>query len=262
MPILRVLLTIAISVSALFAQVAENDSYLLPGVPQGSADSFAFSLSAPAKHSSGLFQDWPMSSATESRFSLKALSPLKREPVMIAGFNLDPAELPPQSSQAPPAQPTARRPKAFTYSDGYILRNKIHKYASIATLPLFAAEAIVGQKLYDDRESESWRSAHSALGYGIVGLFSANSVTGIWNLWEARKNPNGRGKRMFHGMLMLGANIGFLATMATAPDDDHNEGVEEHETGDSGGSRSLHRNVAIASMGVAAIGYIYMWFAK
>ena len=154
------------------------------------------------------------------------------------------------------------RPKAFNYSNAYLLRQKIHKYASIATLPLFVSEAVVGQKLFDKTgsESESLRSAHTGLATGIGVLFGVNSVTGVWNLWEARKNPNGRGKRMLHGILMLAADAGFVATAALAPhDDDGEEGVVERE---GRGSASAHRAVAFSSLGVAAASYIYMLFAR
>jgi hypothetical protein len=162
------------------------------------------------------------------------------------------------ASQASQEQTATTRPKAFEYSDGYLLRNKIHKYASIAMLPLFAAEAVVGQKLYTGGESHSLRSIHTGLATGIGGLFVANAALGAWNLWEARKDPNGRKRKIVHGILMLGASAGFAATAALAPDDD---GFEEGHSS-SGGRRSMHRNAAFASMGVAATGYVYMLLTK
>jgi hypothetical protein len=156
------------------------------------------------------------------------------------------------------AQTTPQRPRAVTYSQGYEVRAKIHKYASIATVPLFAAEAIVGQKLYDDSDSESdsLRSAHSGLAAGMGVLFGLNTVTGVWNMWEDRKNPSGHKKKWIHSILMLAADAGFLATAALAPGEDDGD---EHE---SGGSASTHRAVAYGSMGVATAGYVYMLLAK
>jgi hypothetical protein len=52
----------------------------------------------------------------------------------------------PASGQNAPAV----HPGAITYSDGYLLRAKIHKYASFATLPLFATEVALGQSIYND----------------------------------------------------------------------------------------------------------------
>jgi hypothetical protein len=149
-----------------------------------------------------------------------------------------PSEPQTASSQVPPS-----RPKTFSYSNGYLVRRKIHKYASIATLPLAISEAVVGQKLMDRTgdESDSLRSAHSALATGIGVLFGIESVTGIWNMWEARKNPNHRGKRQFHGILMLAADAGFVATAAMAPGDD--EGESQGST-----RASTHRAVAFASL--------------
>jgi hypothetical protein len=143
------------------------------------------------------------------------------------------------------AQPR-RRAVAVTYSDGYLLRAKIHKYASFATLPLFGAEAVLGSKLYEGTTSEPVRATHAAIATTMVGLFGVNTVTGVWNLWEARKDPNGRKKRLWHGLLMLGSDAGFVATGQLAP------------TNEGGGNRSLHRTVAFTSIGVATAGYLMM----
>jgi len=37
-------------------------------------------------------------------------------------------------------------------------------------------------------------------------------MTGVWNLGEAMKDPNHKTKRMAHGLMMLGADAGFVAT--------------------------------------------------
>jgi hypothetical protein len=156
----------------------------------------------------------------------------------------------------PPAQTPPVRPKAVQYSDAYALRRKIHKYASLATVPLFVGEFAVGQKLYSGNGSESLRAAHTGLAAGIGVLFGVNSVTGLWNLRESRRDPNGRTKRLIHGILMLGADAGFVATAALAP------GEEEDRRASSPGRASTHRAVALTSMGIAAAGYIYMLIAR
>lgn len=140
----------------------------------------------------------------------------------------------------------SQRPTAFEYSDAYNTRRKIHMIASYATIPLFAAQYWAGEQLFDDSEDSSAKSLHGALTIGIASLFAVNTVTGVWNLWEARKDPNGRTRRLIHGLMMLGADVGFVATGALAPDDDDD------------GRRSTHRTVAITSMGVAAASYVYM----
>lgn len=147
----------------------------------------------------------------------------------------------------------APRPMAFEYSDGYRTRLRIHKYASVATLPLFAAQFAVGQKLYDGNASEGTRSAHGALAVSTAALFGVNTVTGVWNLYEGRKDPQQSTKKKVHGLLMLAADAGFVATGMLAPDEDEGEG-----RGGGGGTRSTHRTVALASMGVATAAYLMM----
>src|SRR5512143_2410613 len=153
------------------------------------------------------------------------------------------------SQAAPP-----RRPVAFEYSEGYRTRLKIHKYASYATLPLFVAQFAVGQKLYDGNGSDGCRSLHGALAGGTAALFGVNTVTGVWNLSEGRKDPNHRTKRMVHGILMAVADAGFVATGLMTPESEHGE------LGSEGGgtSRSTHRAVALTSMGIATVGYLMM----
>jgi hypothetical protein len=146
------------------------------------------------------------------------------------------------------AAPVQPRPMAFEYSDGYRTRLKIHKYASFATLPLFVAQYAVGQKLYNGNASDSTRSAHGALAAATAVLFGVNTVTGVWNLAEGRKDPNHRTKRMIHGILMATADAGFVATGMLAPDDE----------GEGGGNRSTHRTVALTSMGIATVAYLMM----
>ena len=153
---------------------------------------------------------------------------------------------------APAAATDEQRPQAFTYSEGYNTRRKIHMAASWATIPLFVGQYVAGQKLYDGEGGESAKSWHGALAGGVAALFAVNTVTGVWNMWEARKDPNGKSRRLIHGLLMLGADAGFVATGLMAPDDD----------GEGGSSKSAHRNVAITSMGVAAGSYLYMLFTR
>jgi hypothetical protein len=148
---------------------------------------------------------------------------------------------------APQAAP-APRAVAFEYSDGYYKRLKVHKYASFATLPLFVSQYAVGQKLYDGNASDSTRSWHGALAASTAVLFGVNTVTGVWNLVEARKDPHKSTKRTIHGVLMLAADAGFVATGMLAPDDE----------GEGGGDRSTHRTVAITSMAVATVAYLMM----
>lgn len=153
---------------------------------------------------------------------------------------------------APGAQAGAAPPQvAIEYSDGYRLRAKIHKVASLATLPLFVTEGVLGQSLYSDPSSGK-KEAHLAVAAGIGALFAVNTVTGVWNLVEARKDSNHRGRRLAHGLLMLGSDAGFLATAALGPEGDEDDG--------EGGTRGAHRAMAFTSIGLATAGYLIMLF--
>jgi len=149
---------------------------------------------------------------------------------------------------APLNEQTAPPPRAFEYSDGYRLRAKVHRISSFATLPLFATEAVLGQSLYTNPTS-SKKSAHLAVAGGIGALFGVNTVTGVWNLVEARKDPVRRRRRLIHGLLMLSADAGFLATAALGP---------QTENGRVEGSRATHRAVAFTSISAATAGYLVM----
>jgi hypothetical protein len=137
------------------------------------------------------------------------------------------------------------------YSQGYKTRLKIHKISSFAMLPLFATELILGQSIYNDPDSGK-KDAHVAVGVGIGTLFGINTVTGVWNLLESRKDPNGRKRRVIHSILMLAADAGFATTAALAPDTEHG--------GDD--SRGAHRAAAITSIGLGTAGYLMMLFTK
>jgi hypothetical protein len=140
---------------------------------------------------------------------------------------------------------------AIEYSDGYYTRLKIHKYASYATIPLFLLQYLSGRELFDNPGDDSWaRSVHGPAAAGVAVLFGVNTVTGLWNLYEGRKDPNGRTRRMVHSIAMLAADAGFVWTGATAPDDDE---------GGSSSDADTHRTIAITSGSVALASYLMMF---
>ena len=105
------------------------------------------------------------------------------------------------------------------------------------------------------------KRSHDLGGYAVsfrpsMPVFAANSVTGVWNLKDGWKDTNGRGRRLVHGVLMLVADAGFVATGLLAPD----EGDREHDGVQrfGGNSKATHRTVAITSMGIAAVSYLTM----
>ena len=143
------------------------------------------------------------------------------------------------------------QPGPIYYSRAYDTRAKIHKYASFTTLPLVAGEFVLGQSLFDS-PGDAKKSAHVAIGTAIGGLFAVNSVTGVWNLVQSRKDPNRGHLPLIHSLLMLGADAGFVATAAITPGD-----------GDGGSSslssnKSTHRAMAFTSMSLATASYLIM----
>jgi hypothetical protein len=152
-------------------------------------------------------------------------------------------------------QDTARR-KAIEYSDAYHTRLTIHRIASYAEFPLFIAEYIVGTKVQNDErdnpgiESPS-KGTHTLIASGLEGLFAINTVTGLWNLIESRHDPAGRTRRWVHGILMLAADAGFLATA----------GAGGSARG-GGTNADHHRSLAIGSASVATVATLMMWIWK
>jgi hypothetical protein len=147
----------------------------------------------------------------------------------------------------------ARRPRAIEYSDWYSRRLVMHRIASYAELPLFAGEYVVGEQILRAEQRgfppHSLRTAHAVVADGLIGLFAFNTVTGAWNLWDSRRDPAGRTRRLIHTALMLLSDAGFAATA----------------TAGSGARFSLrnaqiHRSLAEGSMGVALVGTGMMWF--
>ena len=145
---------------------------------------------------------------------------------------------------------TQAPPPPFVYSDAYHTRLKIHKIASLTFLPLVATQGILGKMVYDNPTLER-RQWHRRVAWGIGGLFAVNTVTGTWNLIEARTDPNHRKRRWTHALLMLASDAGFLATSLTNP-------TNHTGTGSYVDQRSLHRNLAVASISTATAGYLVM----
>jgi hypothetical protein len=147
-----------------------------------------------------------------------------------------------------------RRPRAVEVSEGYELRLRIHRYASYATVPLFAAQSIAGNQMYQSGGSDpSWaKSLHTVGAGGLAALFTVNTVTGVWNAWESRGVSEGRTARLIHGALMLASDAGFAYAGAKL-------GPEATRSGDK---RREHRQLAMISMGTALAGYATMLIAN
>ncbi len=172
----------------------------------------------------------------------------------------------PDVGPAPADTPVTKRkrPVLVDYSDAYYTRLKIHKIASYVMLPLFGLEYYSGTQLYNKGlAAPRWvRDVHRPVATAMAGLFLVNTVTGVWNLWEGRKDPEARGWRTAHGVLMLLADAGFVATGLTAPHEHRESGVfgpgSPLEGEGSHGNPRLHKEIAISSMGVAMVSWIMM----
>jgi hypothetical protein len=148
-----------------------------------------------------------------------------------------------------------RRPRAIEYSDFYGVRLQIHRVASYATLPLFVGEFALGQSLYNHPPGTSATlTAHQLTALGLAGLFGVNTVTGAWNLWESRHDPNDKTRRYIHAALMFISDAGFVASGASAPG--------RRRVVNDPSAATTHRTIALTSMGVALVGYGMMLIWK
>lgn len=155
---------------------------------------------------------------------------------------------------------TIRPPQAITLSDGYYTRLDIHRYASYATLPLFLIEYLAGQKLLQEgSDAPLWADAvHKPAAYALGGVFTVNTVTGLWNLAEAGGVKQGKTRRWVHAMLMLAADAGFIYGASIAPSTDD---IDARIAAGERGGWTPHKRVTVASMGVAVAGLamMYIW---
>ncbi len=153
-----------------------------------------------------------------------------------------------------PSDTVRRRPRAIEVSDAYETRLRVHRYASFALVPLFAAQAVAGNQMYQSGgPTPSWaKHLHDVGAGGLAALFTVNTVTGIWNLWDSRGTTEGRTRRLLHSGLMLASDAGFTyAGVKLGPD--ARRSFER---------RQQHRRVATISMGSALLGYATMLIGK
>ena len=164
----------------------------------------------------------------------------------------------PEIPAEPVDTPVTRKPvTAIEYSSGYHTRLKIHKFASFAMVPFFIGSYVTGQKLANGDAPDWARRWHGPFAAGTGILFGVNTITGVWNLWESRKDPAGRTKRWIHGLMFLAADAGFTYVAMSAPH-------REREFGGTGTISSVnnHRTVALVSMGLSVSSWGLMLFFK
>lgn len=179
--------------------------------------------------------------------SLLAVAPSDSVPrAVVLGPVVSPVAL---VSAAPQDTVKRRARKAVTYSDGYTRRVTIHRALSWAMLPLFAVSYVSGDQLLSKgTDAPAWaETIHPYAAGGTALLFGANAVTGTWNLWEGRKDPNGRARRIAHSVLFLAASGGFAYAGSI--------GDDAKEDGDL---RRRHRTVALGSMSLSTASWLLM----
>jgi hypothetical protein len=139
-----------------------------------------------------------------------------------------------------------RRRKSVEVSEWYERRLRIHRYGAYTTVPLFVFQAAAGNELYQKSSgAASWaRNGHRVGATALATVFTVNTVTGLWNLWDSRSVPQGRTRRAIHTVLMLASDAGFAYA-----------GIKLSEDAEqSADARRKHRNMAYTSMGVAVTG--------
>ncbi len=138
------------------------------------------------------------------------------------------------------------RRRSVEVSEWYERRLRIHRYGAYTVIPLFALQAVAGSQLYDDpKVGPEWaKTTHRVGATALATVFTLNTVTGLWNLWDSRGVEQGRTRRTAHALLMLASDAGFTYAGVKLSND--------AET--SVDKRRLHRNVAIGSMATALTG--------
>ena len=139
-----------------------------------------------------------------------------------------------------------RRRKSVEVSEWYERRLRIHRYGAYTTIPLFVFQAAAGNELYHKGGGAAdWaRNGHRVGATALATVFSINTVTGLWNLWDSRSAPQGRTRRTIHTLLMLASDAGFAYA-----------GIKLSEDAEqSADARRNHRTLAYTSMGVAVTG--------
>jgi hypothetical protein len=150
-----------------------------------------------------------------------------------------------------------KRRKAVVMSDAALLRLRIHRYASYTVIPLFVLQSVAGNQLLQadngGQERPGWaKSAHSFGAAAIGTVFTVNTITGVWSLYDQRANTDGRTRRWVHSILMLASDAGFTYTGIKLAD----------EAKRSPSDRNNHKNLAYASIGTALVGYGIMYFGN
>ena len=153
-----------------------------------------------------------------------------------------------------PSDTPRARPRAVELSDWYERRLRIHRYLSYTVIPLFAVQYAAGTQLFNKgSDAPDWaKTTHRVGATALAGVFTVNTVTGLWNLWDTRSVSDKRALRYAHSLMMLAADAGFTYAGAKL--------ANEAETSLS--KRREHRTIALASIGVSTVSGLMMYFGN
>ncbi|MDB4905314.1 MAG: putative rane protein [Gemmatimonadetes bacterium] len=143
-----------------------------------------------------------------------------------------------------------KRVRAVEVSDSYATRLAIHQWVAYATIPVFGLQWVAGQQVWNKgANAPSWaRNGHRVGASLLAGMFTVNTVTGGWNWWESRNQPQGRTKRNLHALAMLTADAAFTyagAVLSNRAETDAN-------------ARSQHRTIALSAMALTTVSGLAM----
>ena len=160
-------------------------------------------------------------------------------------------DLPAASAASPVRPPVCSRPsQAPAESDAgewYGHRLTLHRYAAWTAVAAFPVEIYTGWRLRSAGADPGWvRDTHRATVWVLGSTFAVNTVTGSWNWWDSRKEPEGRGWRTAHTLVMLAADAAMFAT------------AREGQARARGEGGKWHRELAFTTAGLTAIGHLMM----
>jgi hypothetical protein len=170
---------------------------------------------------------------------------------MLAAFTLAARLLVVVPSDTPPPVVTPRpRPRAIEVSDWYHRRLVVHRWLAYTSLPAFGFQYAAGQQIWSKGPAApAWaRTGHRIGAATLGGIFTVNTVTGLWNLWDSRAVTEHRGLRYMHALSMLVADAGFTYAGAVLSE----QAERDFE------KRRQHRAVALTSIGISVTSGVLM----
>ena len=156
---------------------------------------------------------------------------------------------------------SVRRRHAVRLSYSYYRRLDLHRWVGYAVPPLFLAEFVAGDKLLKEgSEAPLWaEKSHKPIAYALAGIFTFNTITGVWNLVEAGKVESGKSRRWVHSIVMLAASGGFIYAAQIAP---NTKDIDARIAAGKRGGWTKHKIVAVSSIGLATVAHAMMFIWK